>query len=761
MRIARPLSVFAAFATLSFTGLSAATSPQSIAPAVLVAAAEEASTIDRKAIAELVAPSFVIVEMTLKQDRGESPNGRNGGTMFEQYIGDERPLELPGFLLDASTVVARDPEVPSRFVKSIRVRQGAAAVDATPKAWFTEDGGFLLSLAAPLPAAKPLQFLGETAKPEGPVASVRAQDAQGIWALTVGSPEDRFALEFQQQGSVPVQATQSDSVTVDDKGRVVAFALSSRRSESSSAVNDPRRWPSIDNKAMESMLKETAKRADSSILRTTLHFRSPRKTQGSRQMFESGPEVATELETMSILLADGSLLVLADLVNTTTARLETIDVVDASGTTHQASFVATLRDWGAFLAKPKGDAATSLSGGTALSTADIAAYRNRLMMASSVRVVGRARVSDPMHVRPGGFDVGWRSIRFPTGIVEPMSAYLFDQDGALAAFPIAKREQPGERSRWARSFGALTPASVIAEVLRSIGDATDPTNIPLSEEEESRTGWLGVLMQPLDPELARANGVAELTRDGEFGGLVTFVYPDSPAAKSGIEPGMILLSITTPRRQQPIEITLEEMDLGWPGVFPWERLDELPEEYYDQIPAPWPPIEDSLNRTLTELGIGSGYELELANNGTSAKKAFTVDLSPSHFNNAPKFEAQEMGLTVRDVTLEVRQYLNLTAEDPGVIVSKLEPGQRASVAGVRPFEIIESVDDVPVRTAEEFGKAIAGKKDLRFTVKRAQKERVVKVSLTSATPGDGDGDAESGDAEPGDEPVKPSSTPGG
>lgn len=733
MRIASTLSalLLASVPTLLLPALAATTALAT----PLIVADEAEKQVDRKAIAQLVAPSFVIVEITVKQDRGESPSGRAGAAMFEQYISEERPLELPGFLVGATSVVARDPELPSRFVKSIRVRQGSNVVDASISAWFTEDGGFLLELGNALPGAKPLTFLGEKETPDGAVTSVRAQDAQGIWSLTVGSPEDRFALEFQQAGQVPVQATQSDSVGVDRKGRVVGFAVSSRRSESSGAVNDPRKWPSIAKDKMAAMIAETAARADASVLRTTLHFRSPRKVQGGsmRQMMEGGNEVATELETMSVLLTDGTLLVLADLANTTTSRLESIEVVDSGGTTHQAEFVGTLRDWGAFVAKPKGESATSLGAGTALSTTDMATWRNRLLMASSVRIVGRARVSDPMHVRPGGFDVGWRGIRFPTGINEPASAYLFAPDGSLAAFPIAKREQPGERSRWARSFNMLTPASVIAEVVRGGAASYDPTNIPLSEEAESRTGWLGVLMQPLDPELARANQAAEVTRDGAFGGLVTFVYPDSPAAKSGIEPGMILLTITTPRRQKPIEISVEEMDIGWPGVFPWERLDELPEEYYDQVPAPWPPIEDSLNRTLTELGIGSQYDLEFVNAGKTEKKSLSVDISPPHFNNAPKFEAKEMGLTVRDLTLEIRQYLNLTAEDPGVIVSKLEPGQRASVAGVRPFEIIESVDDVPVKSAEEFGKLITGKTDLRFTVKRAQKERVVKVSLTSGT----------------------------
>lgn len=724
-----------------------------LASAVGAAPLADEAAPDREAVAKAIAPSFVIVELTLRQDRGESPNGRVGASMFEQYIGEERPLELPGFLVDEHTVVVRDPEVPARFIASTSVRQGSHAVEASTSAWFTEDGGMLLTLAKPLPGAKPLTFLPKGAKPSGPIANVRAQDAQGIWALTVGSPEDRFALEFHREAETPIHLMPNDSVSVDAAGHVVAFGCTSRRSDSSDASNDPRTWPALDTKAMAQRLQATGQRADGSILRTTLHFRSPRKTQGGgRHMFEQEHEVATELETMSVLLSGGELLVLADLPNSATARLESIDVIDGTGSTHAAQFVATLRDWGALLAKPKDGSAGSLGAGIALSTADLAPTTNHLLMSSSVRIVGRARVSDPTHVRIGGFDVGWRGIRMPSGIVDAQSAYLFAPDGALAAFPLSKREQPGERDRWSRPFAMLTPASVVATALAARESSIDPTNIPLSEEEEARTGWLGALMQPLDPELARANQVAELTRDGQFGGIVTFVYPDSPAAKAGIEPGMILLSITTPRRQQPIEIALEEMDLGWPGVFPWERLDELPEEYYDQIPAPWPPIEDSLNQTLTELGIGSGYQLELANNGTTERKSLVVEQSPPHFANAPKFEAKDMGMTVRDLTLEVRQYLNLAADAPGVIISKLEPGQRASVAGVRPFEIIESVDDVPVASAEAFGKAIAGKNDLRFTVKRAQKERVVKVSLTSPTGGGGGGGSSSGAATEGDGP---------
>jgi serine protease Do len=64
-----------------------------------------------------------------------------------------------------------------------------------------------------------------------------------------------------------------------------------------------------------------------------------------------------------------------------------------------------------------------------------------------------------------------------------------------------------------------------------------------------------------------------------------------------------------------------------------------------------------------------------------------------------------------------------------VVVAKLEPGQRADVAGLRPLEVITHVDDEPVKDAAHFGKLVEGKTDLKLTVKRAAQERVMRVSV--------------------------------
>ena len=63
-----------------------------------------------------------------------------------------------------------------------------------------------------------------------------------------------------------------------------------------------------------------------------------------------------------------------------------------------------------------------------------------------------------------------------------------------------------------------------------------------------------------------------------------------------------------------------------------------------------------------------------------------------------------------------------------MIVSKVERGERAAVAGLRRFDIVLRVNDQPVADAAAFGKAVAATGELRLTVKDKLKERVVKIA---------------------------------
>jgi serine protease Do len=83
------------------------------------------------------------------------------------------------------------------------------------------------------------------------------------------------------------------------------------------------------------------------------------------------------------------------------------------------------------------------------------------------------------------------------------------------------------------------------------------------------------------------------------------------------------------------------------------------------------------------------------------------------------------------VTYEVRRYLQRKADEPGVVVSKVEPGGRAGVAGVRPYELITHVNDQPVNNVGEFEKLTAASGELKLSVRRMAKGRIVTVKAVN------------------------------
>jgi len=66
------------------------------------------------------------------------------------------------------------------------------------------------------------------------------------------------------------------------------------------------------------------------------------------------------------------------------------------------------------------------------------------------------------------------------------------------------------------------------------------------------------------------------------------------------------------------------------------------------------------------------------------------------------------------------------------VVSRIEPGGRASVAGVKPYELITHVQDQPVSTVADFERLVAAEKgDLKLTLKRMAKGRIVTIRAVS------------------------------
>ena len=690
--------------------------------------AEEPSIAEQAAIVEAVAPSLVHVEITLRYDKGEEPRaggwlqGDNSMHLHDalqpaDVVNEERPMEIPGFLVAPNQVVASDPMIHPRFIESIAVRYKGDVVKARPVAYGKDQMAVFLELARPLKDAKPLKF-DRTGK--APYLTVTHDQASGTWTTNVDPlPEGLSVTEAGHKYRV----APLDALIVDKRGTPVALSMKDEMPLDDSWKVAPSAWPVVTADELAKLLDAVAGRVSAGVMRVTLYFRSPRKDVRAMRTRDE-EKGATEQYAAGFLLGGNRVLVLASLRPGVTARLERILVHPEKGDPVAARFTASLKDYGCLIAtleKPM-DAAVRFS------DRNILDCRGLLLPVAEVRMHGEDWAIYYEHRRIEGFVVGWRRQVYPQlpEKGEHEGLVLFDEQGNVLALPVPRREKVTLDDHYSPREPLVTPVAYLKAVLDDLPKHVDANNVPLGEDQESRLAWLGAELQPLDEELARAGKVSDLTHDGETGAILSCVYPGSPAEKAGVEAGWILLRLCVDGQPKPLEVRLSHDD-RMDGPFPWEELDEVQEQFYDRIPTPWPSVENPLTRAMTDLGFGTKFKAEFFAGGKIVEKDLEVVPSPPHYESAPRFKSAPLGLTVRDVTYEVRRYFQKKEDEPGVIVSKIEPGGKASIAGVKPYEIITHVNDKPVANVKDFAAATAGQDELRLSVKRMTRGRVVKI----------------------------------
>ncbi len=678
---------------------------------------------DLAAVVEAVRLSLVDVEFTLRTHNGRTPTaaGRHGGwssrTDLEAVIDEQRPYLEPGFVLSTTEVLMPDPMIHPRFIERIAVRVGDKLIDAKPAAYGLADSAVMLKLAEPVDEARVLRF---DVAADGPLFAVtyspgRAHFATGVQRLPT-------SLSVTHGGRVYRPAVGESLITAAD-GTPVGMCMNGWLPPDDTWRGSPTGWPMISAADLAAAQKRLEAAFARSVGRVGLSFRSPKKGGDAFARYDQpDDETPTEMNTLGGVIDDGRLLVLAKLEPKTTARLERIRFF-GGGEGVAAEFAGTLTDYGAFVATVDAGAEAAI----ARSEAPITDWWGRLLLSIEVHQQGEQITTYVGHRRISGYEIGLGGRRFPSMSGEE-GLVLFDTDGRLVALPIARRRKNEPSEPWRRrDEPILTPVAHVAALLDDLAAHVDAGNVPLSAEQEARLAWLGVELQPLDAELARINKVSHLTRDGEFGGLVSYVYADSPAAEAGVRTGDVLIRLHVAELPMPIEVTSAERRWGGDQPFPWEHWDQLPEDYFDCPPRPWPPAESELNRVLTNLGFGTTVAAEFARDGKPFRETFTITQGPRHYDMAPQFDCDSLGMTVRDMTYEVRRYFLRRPDDPGVIIATLEPGSRAAVAGVKPLEIITHVNDRPVSTAAEFEHLVAAGGELRLDVLRMTKSRVVRI----------------------------------
>jgi len=697
-------------------------------------AAEPKTPAEYRALAEAVAPALVQVEYTLQYDQGELPtiaapyrarwsSSESASWVDAETLMDEqRPLQTGGYLVAPTVVVAPDYVIHPRFVRRTEVRFGDRTVIARPSAYAVQQAATFLQLEQPLPGSRPLEF---QTSGQPPYHGVTYGVEQATWTTRVGPLSPLVMLPAGTCGHVPIN---SFGIVADAAGAPVGLAMTSELPLDDAWKGSPLGWPKVDAETMTALLTDLERQQAAGLVRATLNFRSPQTDAGSRFRFgTSEDDSVSEKNVTGIVFAPHEVLVLAKLGPRLTARLERITLHPADAEPVAAEFVHSLTHYGAFVARTT----EPLPRVVTFSDRPVMDHRNELLLAAEVRQLEGKRVAYFWRQRFYDYQLGWRGYVYPDIPILVENIFLFDRDGRLVAFPVGRRVRVPSEYSWDQEEVRLTAVGQMRGVLTTPGaDDLDVSNTPVAEGQENRLAWLGVELQALTPELARANGVSDLTQDGTTGALVTYVYPGSPAAEAGVQTGSVLLRLRVEGETKPLAVNIEDDESPF-ADFPWDELENVPARYLSELPPPWPSVNNSFTRALTDLGLGTRYHAEFFRAGEALTKEFTVKQGPPHFEAAPRHTAEELGVTVRDLTYEVRRFFHKQDDDPGVIVSKIEPGSKGAVAGLKPYEIITKVNDTPVANVAEFQRLLAGQSELRLSVTRMTRERLVRIKLAA------------------------------
>ncbi len=711
------------------------------------AAAPDAGPAAAVKVAERIAPSLVKIEYRYRVLGGEQPRSMSGryanwvDGRIRQAIDQARPVWGDGYLLAPDLLVTADLMVPERFLESIRIHFGEASVAATAVGYARRQNAVFLRLEQPLAGTKPLSFA------EGPVAGphwVVAYD-KGPWAWLTRVFPLGGAIWAADTGERAVEIG-ADAVIVGADGQGVGACFTGELHLERDWRGSPTAWPQVDAAALAGSLQRLEAGGAAALLRARLTFRSPKARGAMQRMMMMGrgdEDELTEWNGVAVVVGERRALVLADLEPKQTARLERVDLfVPGAAEPLEGAFAGSLKDYGALVVS----SAAPLPTPAKLAGGDVRLLRDTLLTFAEVLVQGEERV---VHLGRTWFtqlEEGRGELLHP-GVPEATAyrqqdyrsqqggrqgVFTFTLEGELVALPLARRQPVTVRERWSNPDVKATPASALARVLAELEEHLDPNNVPVAEGEEDKLAWLGVELQQLDADLARANGVAHLTQNGAQGALVVYVYEGSPAERVGIQMGDVLLRLQVEGQPKPLEVRMDHDPSAFMGAFPWDQLDQVPEQYFDQIPAPWPPVETSLTRSLTDIGFGTKFVAEVARAGDVLALDMTIEAGPHHFHSAPRHEAKALGLTAADMTYEVRRYLQRTPDEPGVVIAKVTMGSKASIAGIKPYELITHVNDEPVQTVKDLERLLAPGGELRLSIKRMHRGRIAKVDLPPA-----------------------------
>ncbi len=660
-------------------------------------------------------PSAVIVNYYFKLDsKGREP--RLYGINVKNCLEEQRPFQTFGFVVAGDLVLTGNAMALPAYLEKITVEYNGKSVEASIDAFYPEQSAIRLKLSAPLEGTVPLQF--KTDAKEIAYNFYLLKDG-GLWTggLRKFAPANiTYNLENNEEMvGVP------HSLLLDKEGNpvTIGYTTDGKIALEKCWQDDPAKWRAVPADDLYKAIAEAEEAIGENFYTVKIRMRRRQLQPNTREYYEEQRKPA-ELTVPGMLLQDGRVMLNVRMSAQEIARIERF-VIMVNRKAVAAEFEVTFKDFGILLIKPE----SKLPGkGIEQVKGALADLTRQMLYGVEIRVDGDSLDfrTTPSFIR--NFRDGWKNMLLPNMVPAGVGQYVFDMDKHLIAMPVQMRVT---RSANNQSPTLLMPYAEIAALLARPDEAFDRQSVPQPQVDQDRLAWLGVEFQRMTSELAELKGVMTLTENGNTGLLVTYVYPGSPAAEAGLQVYDIITRVTPQATNIPIRLRGQEFDQNPRQTFPWSELDRVPEQFYERMPVPWQELDNRLNTVLTSLGFGEKFRLSYIHDGKMIEKVLTVTAAPTYLGNAEKYQDKELGLTVNDLTFEARHYFRLENDAPGVIITNIKTGSKASVAGLKPYEIIYSVNDVTVKNVEEFKKQVSGKSDLSFGVRRMNITRIAKI----------------------------------